>query len=61
MVHLYPMVVIFCGTVCLPGLYIPRSFPLGSMVLFVVPTFLLYGYSMLNRYKRQNELLSPQR
>ena len=32
--------VIFCGTVCPPGLCIRKAFPLGSMVLCVVPTFL---------------------
>jgi hypothetical protein len=35
-----PVAVVFCGTVCDRGLYIPGPFPLGSMVLCVVPTFL---------------------
>ena len=36
----FPEVVIFCGTFCPSGLYIRKAFPLGSMVLCVVPTFL---------------------
>lgn len=35
-----PGAVVFCGTICFRGLYIRRTFPLGSMALFVVPTFL---------------------
>jgi hypothetical protein len=35
-----PVAVLFCGTVCFRGLCIPGPFPLGSMVLCVVPTFL---------------------
>ena len=36
----FPGAVIFCGTVCLSGICILKAFPLGSMVLCVVPTFL---------------------
>src|SRR5512133_2957948 len=36
----FPVAVILCGTLCDGGLYIPRPFPLGSMALCVVPTFL---------------------
>ncbi len=32
--------VIFCGTFCPSGLFIRKAFPLGSMALYVVPTFL---------------------
>jgi putative MATE family efflux protein len=48
--------VIFCGPFCFRGLYIPGTFPLGSMVLNVVPTF-LPGITP----ERQNKPLSPQR
>ena len=45
----YPGAVLFCGTFCPSGLCIRKAFPLGSMVLCVVPTFLRTNGTAIER------------